>query len=44
MELLIATVEAQVSPSLFLGEVVIEYMYEDNMLKPRSIRFNDYDR
>ncbi len=41
---LIATVAAQVSPSLFIGEVVIEYIFEDNMLKPNSIRFNVYDK
>lgn len=43
-KILIATVAAQVSPSLFLGEVVIEYMFEDNMLKPNSIGFNVYDK
>lgn len=41
---LIATVAAQVSPSLFFGEAVIEYIFEDGVLRTSSIRFNVYGR
>ncbi len=40
---LVARARANVSPTLSVGEVVIEYMFKYNMMKPSSIKFEVFD-